>query len=143
MVLIDGDGMIFLDDFLRDGEKGGRRAAMKLQAALEDYIESEVTGIPHDSRIVCRIYANVRGLGDVLARTGAIEETGQFGDFVRGFTQQQALFDFVDVGPGKDRADEKLVGEYSISAAKTCTLTYCTFSVPREVLEGFMTSILT
>lgn len=60
---------------------------------------------------MCRIYANVRGLGEVLVRTGAIEELANFEDFVRGFTRGKVLFDFVDVGAGKDRADEKIIGE--------------------------------
>ncbi|CAO2655243.1 Nn.00g103070.m01.CDS01 [Neocucurbitaria sp. VM-36] len=113
MVLIDGDGMIFLDEFLREGEQGGRRAAAQLSAAIQNYIETEAD-IPLGARIVCRIYANVRGLGDVLVRTGAIEEIGQFQDFVRGFTRGKTLFDFIDVGGGKDRADEKIIESFKL-----------------------------
>jgi hypothetical protein len=65
---------------------------------------------------VCRIYANVRGLGDVLVRTGAIQEIGQFEDFMRGFTRGKTLFDFIDVGAGKDRADEKIIGESTLDS---------------------------
>jgi hypothetical protein len=101
----------FLDEFLRDGEHGGRRAAFQLHAAIQDYIEHEASDIPSHSRIVCRIYANVRGLGEVLVRTGAIQEVGYFEDFMRGFTRGKTLFDFIDVGAGKDRADEKIIGE--------------------------------
>jgi hypothetical protein len=57
------------------------------------------------------MYANVRGLADVLVRTGAIEDTGVFEDFMRGFTRGKTLFDFVDVGAGKDRADQKIIGK--------------------------------
>lgn len=111
MVLIDGDGMIFLDEFLREGEQGGRRAAAQLSAAVQNYMDAEAD-IPRGARVVCRIYANVRGLGDVLVRAGSIEDIGQFEDFVRGFTRGKTLFDFIDVGAGKDRADEKIIGEY-------------------------------
>lgn len=124
MVLIDGDGMIFLDEFLREGEQGGRRAAAQLSAAVYHYIEAE-SDIPHGSRVVCRIYANVRGLGEVLVRTGAIEQIGQFEDFVRGFTRGKTLFDFIDVGAGKDRADEKIIGEYMGPAGALGCLSYC------------------
>jgi hypothetical protein len=81
-----------------------------LYAAVQNYIEHEVNGIPPRSRIVCRIYANVRGLAEVLVRTGAIQEISDFEDFVRGFTRGKILFDFIDVGAGKDRADEKIIG---------------------------------
>lgn len=114
MILIDGDGMIFRDELLHQGELGGRRAAFELYAAVQAYIESETSDIPVSARIVCRIYANVRGLSDVLVRTGAVQEMGQFDEFVRGFTRSKTLFDFVDVGPGKDRADEKIVESFKL-----------------------------
>ena len=97
MVLI---GAQFTDDFLREGEAGGCRAAVQLHAAVQDYIETETTDVPFGCRIVCRMYANVRGLADVLVRTGVIEDTGVFEDFMRGFTRGKTLFDFVDVGSG-------------------------------------------
>jgi hypothetical protein len=60
--------------------------------------------IPSDVKIVARIYANV------CVRAGIADNITQVEDFVRGFTRGRTLFDFVDVGPGKDRADEKLIG---------------------------------
>jgi len=101
----------FSDDFLREGEQGGRRAAVKLFADIHEYIENECQDIPFGYRIVCRIYANVRGLGDVLVRRGIYEDIIEFEDFARGFTRGKTLFDFIDVGAGKDRADEKIIGE--------------------------------
>lgn len=90
---------------------GGRCAASQLYTAVHDWIENETKDVPLNARIICRIYANVRGLGDVLVKTGAIEHTGIFEDFVRGFTRAKTMFDFIDVGSGKDRADDKIIGE--------------------------------
>lgn len=112
VVLIDGDGMIFRSEFIREGEQGGRRAAARLQVAIASYIEQETKTIPTESRILCRVYANVRGLADVLVRTGVVDDVTLFEDFVRGFTRGKTLFDFVDVGPGKDRADDKVIGTF-------------------------------
>ncbi|KAH9877815.1 hypothetical protein J1614_003032 [Plenodomus biglobosus] len=114
IILIDGDGMIFRDKFLQHGEVGGHEAACQLYAAVQAYIESESSDIPPSTRIVCRIYANVRGLGDVLVRAGAVQDRGQFEDFVRGFTRSKTLFDFVDIGPGKDCADEKIIESFKL-----------------------------
>ncbi|KAH5423332.1 hypothetical protein HBI23_199180 [Parastagonospora nodorum] len=114
MVLVDGDGMIFEDQYLQQGEAGGRRAASQLYAAVQEYVETEVSDVPLGIRIVCRMYANVRGLGDVLVRKGIIEHIGLFEDFVRGFTRGKTLFDFVDVGTGKDRADEKIIESFKM-----------------------------
>lgn len=111
-VLIDGDGMIFTNEFLKKGHSGGKEAAAALYHALTAYIERETIDIPTTSRVLCRIYANVKGLGETLVRAGIIEETSVFEEFVRGFTNGRTLFDFVDVGPGKDRADDKIIGEF-------------------------------
>jgi hypothetical protein len=78
---------------------------------VQDWIENETEDVPLNARVVCRIYANVRGLADVLVRTGAIERTEVFEDFVRGFTRAKNMFDFIDVGSGKDRADGKIIGK--------------------------------
>ncbi|KAB2108869.1 hypothetical protein AG0111_0g2978 [Alternaria gaisen] len=110
LILIDGDGMIFCDKYLSDGEQGGRRAALDLSAAVQEYVDNECNDIPYGARIVCRIYANVRGLGDVLVRKGVYQDPSEFEKFVRGFTRGRTLFDFIDVGAGKDRADEKIIG---------------------------------
>ncbi|CAN9306498.1 unnamed protein product [Alternaria alternata] len=92
---------------------GGRRAALDLSAAVQEYVDNDCNDIPYGARIVCRIYANVRGLGDVLVRKGVYQDPSEFEKFVRGFTRGKTLFDFIDVGAGKDRADEKIIEECS------------------------------
>ncbi|KAF2438612.1 hypothetical protein P171DRAFT_398698 [Karstenula rhodostoma CBS 690.94] len=109
LILIDGDGMIFENRFLQKGWAGGKQAAAALYSTIVDYIERETRTIPPASRVVCRIYANVKGLAEVLVRVGILEEAAQFTEFVRGFTNGRTLFDFIDVGPGKDRADDKII----------------------------------
>ena len=101
--------MIFNNLFLSDGEKGGRQAAWLLKDAIKKWASQFQPDLPSDYRIVVRIYANVRGLADVLVRAGIIENIYQFEDFTRGFTRSHTLFDFVDVGSGKDRADAKII----------------------------------
>lgn len=140
VLLIDGDGMIFQKEFLRDGSAGGHRAAVsprhsaawrghkhyvwldftdsvlqtKLRKFAESYVDTEDKAIPVESRILCRIYASVKGLADVLVRSGAIEHAAVFEEFVQGFTRGDTLFDFIDVGPGKDRADDKIIENFKI-----------------------------
>jgi hypothetical protein len=58
------------------------------------------------------VYANVRGLADKLLRLGTIEALEDFEEFVQGFTRAKTMFDFIDVGAGKDRADEKIIGKF-------------------------------
>jgi hypothetical protein len=111
LLLIDGDGMIFHEHFLAKGEEGGRQAAQVLRQSADMYAREQVPELPKDTRIVARMYANVRGLADACARAGLVESPKLIEEFARGFTRGDTLFDFVDVGPGKDRADEKVSGK--------------------------------
>jgi hypothetical protein len=61
------------------------------------------------------VYADVRGLADKFVRLGTIEALEDFDEFVRGFTRAKTMFDFIDVGAGKDSADEKIIGKSSPS----------------------------
>lgn len=110
LVLIDGDGMIFDDHLLRKGEIGGKEAAAELWNGIKDHVHVRLPDIPSDCRIVTRIYANMKGLSEVCWKAGLVEKPSLVEDFYRGFTGSKILFDFIDVGPGKDRADEKITG---------------------------------
>ena len=103
--------MIFDDKFITNGEAGGREAAGILWTHL--MAQLEVLNLPSDAKIVTRIYANLKGLGEVCYRSGIITRPDVIEDFARGFTGSKQLFDFVDVGMGKDRADDKISGNYT------------------------------
>ena len=111
--LIDADGMIFEDEFVKEGETGGRKAASVLHTEILNYAQREmgIERIPKGTKIICRAYANVSGLANLLVQVGAAETEETVVQFVRGFTRGKILFDFVDVGPGKDRADDKIIGK--------------------------------
>lgn len=103
--------MIFEDEFIREGVIGGKRAAARLYNEIFGYVERETNNIPTTAKVICRVYANVKGLAEVLVKAGVADDVAQVEDFTRGFTTGRTLFDFIDVGPGKDRADEKIIGK--------------------------------
>lgn len=92
--------MIFDDRLIQNGEAGGREAAGLLWNAAMEHFQSD-TGLPSDIKIVTRIYANLKGLGDACKKSGIMSSSSSIEDFARGFTGSQKLFDFVDVGVGK------------------------------------------
>ncbi|KAK4541043.1 hypothetical protein LTR36_008412 [Oleoguttula mirabilis] len=114
LVLIDGDGMIFNNNFLRDGETGGRQAAAVLHDAVQKWSVEAVIETPPDVKVVVRVYANLGGLADVCTKAGLISSPNQLAEFARGFTRGKTLFDFVDVGAGKDRADGKIAETFKL-----------------------------
>ena len=118
-MLIDGDGMIFDDRLVQNGEAGGREAAALLWNAVMDHFQTD-TNLPSDVRIVTRIYANLKGLGDACRKSGILSTSSMIEDFARGFTGSRQLFDFVDVGVGKPNF--RAVSFYT----RTCTC----FAIP-------------
>ncbi|RGP73552.1 c-x8-c-x5-c-x3-h zinc finger [Fusarium sporotrichioides] len=105
LILIDGDGLLFDDSFTKEGLEGGKNAARALRTAVAQLCSHERTG---SLEIICRVVANVHGLGKALSNEGCIESPNQFRDFTQGFTQARSSFDFLDVGFGKERADAKI-----------------------------------
>ncbi|KAF7187199.1 hypothetical protein HII31_11454 [Pseudocercospora fuligena] len=111
MILIDGDSMIFNTDLLRLGEDGGKKAARQLKLAAAKYLAS-LEGMPKELRIAARLYTNVSGLAQTCVRAGLVSSVTIVEDFFRGFTYGDDLFDFIDVGYGKDRADGKIIANF-------------------------------
>lgn len=111
LVLIDGDGMIFQNAFLRLGESGGRQAADLLKKSVDQWARANLVQCPSDFRIVARVFANAKGLAETCRRAGIVSSPEIVEDFLRGFTTSHDHFNFVDVGPGKDRADVKMNGK--------------------------------
>ena len=92
--------MIFDERLIQNGEAGGREAAGLLWNAVMDHFSAD-PALPSDFKVVTRIYANLKGLGDVCKKSGILSSSSTIEDFARGFTGSKQLFDFVDVGIGK------------------------------------------
>ena len=102
--------MIFEDALIREGEEGGKKAAGHLWTAVREHVRNNVPDLSSEYKIVTRLYANLKGLSETCRRAGIINDASKLDEFARGFTGSKQLFDFVDVGLGKDRADEKING---------------------------------
>ena len=108
VVLVDGDGYNFPDDLIREGLKGGRKAAQHLESETQSYLK-RAYGI-NQLKIIVRIFINLDGLSNMYQGLGIIKDTYDFRHFMIGFVQTQGLFDLIDVGQGKQRADYKMKG---------------------------------
>lgn len=64
--------------------------------------------------ILVKAFANLGGLGVALQRSRRLSDKDQLKAFAAGFSSRQAFFDFVDVGPGKERADLKVRGKHIV-----------------------------
>ncbi|KAL3960166.1 hypothetical protein ACCO45_005283 [Purpureocillium lilacinum] len=104
LVMIDGDGLIFREQWTRQGFEGGKKAAQALREAIAEQCGERAD----DIEIVCKVVANRAGLGKTLSRAGGLESCADIRDFAAGFTNAYASFDFVDVGTTPGAASSKL-----------------------------------
>jgi hypothetical protein len=117
--LIDGDGAIFSNDLIADGQSGGHLAAKMLSEATGQYLHAHC-GI-NQYQLWVYVFLNKRGLLDAFAKAGFGSLKAKFEDFIVGFNQAAERFLMVDVGSGKEAADAKLKGTPLSSDGARCT----------------------
>ncbi|KAI0888006.1 uncharacterized protein GGS22DRAFT_154795 [Annulohypoxylon maeteangense] len=107
VVLIDGDGAKFADEYLRDPVAGAERAAIKLKQAVRESLRDTGADL-EDIPILVRVYANLMDLSKSLRLSRVIDYDDDMRLFAERFTNSRAEFDFVNVGKGKENADSKI-----------------------------------
>ncbi|KKK25468.1 hypothetical protein ARAM_006009 [Aspergillus rambellii] len=107
IVLLDGDGIIFQEEFLQLGERGGQKAAKALYSAIEAYIAASFSSIV-SPKIMAKMFVNMKALCESCVRGGITTDPSVLDEFARGFNGSFPLFDLVDVGVGKDAAHDKI-----------------------------------
>ncbi|KAI0130637.1 hypothetical protein F4814DRAFT_456666 [Daldinia grandis] len=106
VVLIDGDGLIFKDNFVKKGIEGGKMAANELLKAInEKFNSTDASSVT----VMINVFANVTGLSKAMKRDGSFTNSNALHDFVMGFNQANVSSTFVDVGIGKELADAKIL----------------------------------
>ncbi|KOS37219.1 hypothetical protein ACN38_g11995 [Penicillium nordicum] len=107
VLLLDGEGIIFKDEFLQLGEQGGRNAAKQLWKSLQGYVTTILSTLT-EPKIMTKIYLNVKGLMETYIRGGIALESSTISEFIRGFNESASFFEIVDVGTGKNKAHDKI-----------------------------------
>ncbi|KAK5631413.1 hypothetical protein RRF57_007127 [Xylaria bambusicola] len=106
LVVVDGDGYIFRDEFLTQGAEGGSKAAQHLNNVLKKSLQGK--GLEHCD-IMIRIYANLANLSRTLSKHNlATPDKRSLAPFFANFNRSYGLTDFVDAGELKENADFKI-----------------------------------
>ncbi|KAI8630776.1 hypothetical protein F5Y19DRAFT_33644 [Xylariaceae sp. FL1651] len=114
LVLVDGDGYIFNEDFFLAGAEGGSRVAQQLNETVKASLKRKDLD---NCEIVVRIYANLTNLSKIFSKYGlAGPEKRSLAPFVGNFNRSYDLTDFVDAGELKEGADFKLRGLFRLYA---------------------------
>ena len=113
IVLIDGDGYIFRKAFFKAiAVAGGSKAANDLYTEVLNNLKAteQLPGITQDCDVLVNVYAHKAGLARTLAAADFLARPSDIDQFFCSFSQSRSLFQFIDCGPGKERADAKLRG---------------------------------
>ncbi|KAJ6145571.1 hypothetical protein N7470_009466 [Penicillium chermesinum] len=108
VVLVDGDGAIFHDDFLSKPREGATDASRKLTQAVRDSLKDERLIDSENITILVRIFANMNDLARTLHLSRVISGRSDLSTFAEQFTTSRGEYDFINVGPGKENADSKM-----------------------------------
>lgn len=112
VALVDGDGYQFNRMFYTNaGESGGAQAAHTLYTEIQNYLRDNDMDFNGDIEVMAIIYFNKQVPTRALYDADIIQRPTQFDEFMWSFTSSHSLFQTVDCGPGKERADAKLRGE--------------------------------
>ncbi|KAJ5247328.1 hypothetical protein N7468_002311 [Penicillium chermesinum] len=112
VVLVDGDGAIFHDDFLSKPREGATDASRKLTQAVRDSLKDERLIDSENITILVRIFANMNDLARTLHLSRVISGRSDLSTFAEQFTTSRGEYDFINVGPGKENADSKMRGNF-------------------------------
>lgn len=97
MVLIDGNGAIFLDELFEDPKRGAREAAERLIEAVKVSLGS--MSMNNDIQILVNVYANVQNLAKTLFDAGVLSYgSNDFHRFTQYFNDSDLGFNFINVG---------------------------------------------
>lgn len=110
-MLIDADGYIFNEKWLKDYESGGIEAAYGLRTEVLRYLQrQDGLNLPAEYDIMVNMYASQKALAKKIAEAGLVPDISAFENFVCKLNQSQPLFLWADCGPGKERVDAKIRG---------------------------------
>lgn len=106
-----------LYSFTRSSSIGMRQAAETLPMSCTLDTKNHVKELKLDAEntdTTVRAYAYLKSLRSACVKNGKMKESSSMNLFAHGFNQRQATFDLVDVGPGRERADNKVRGTFTL-----------------------------
>ncbi|CCM04847.1 uncharacterized protein FIBRA_07040 [Fibroporia radiculosa] len=108
LCVVDGDANVFSSTLIAKGQQGGREAAQELTKGIAEHLSQE--GVQAFGRLSfwVTVYYNKRSLLSMLQSEGVCSAE-QFEAFMSGLSQASLRFLLVDVGPGKDGAEAKIL----------------------------------
>ncbi len=112
--------MQFVDELINECEAGGQEAAQRLRSSALEYVRSKIPDVGYEVEFVVQIYGNLKGLTKACCDAGIIHQREDLDRFIRGFNMNNALFNIIDAGNGKECSDSKIRGSSPRSDHDEC-----------------------
>lgn len=125
----------FQKKFLDNNEDGGKEAADEMLARIKEYAKSLELDVDNMD-IMVQAYANFEGLGKACIRRVKMKVNADLSSFASGLMKRHGLFKFVDVGPGKEEADERI--RRMKSSCSPSLNNRLTIAPPTEALDSYI-----
>ncbi|KAH7021115.1 uncharacterized protein B0I36DRAFT_367558 [Microdochium trichocladiopsis] len=109
VLLLDGNGLLFKEDYVKLGREGGAQAAIDLR----NVIAAQCNDTTGEIKVITKIYVDAVGLSRLLRSCGSASSAGCVREFMLGFSQAETSFDFIDVGDHGDQVRLKLTDSAS------------------------------
>lgn len=107
LVLIDGDAYRWSVQHFRGGND---RAGALASQAIQNEVQVSLSQASNQFQIVARVFCNFVDNSAMQKRPDGKSGRDRMGLFAKSFTESMPLFDFIDAGGGKERADSKIHG---------------------------------
>ena len=108
MILIDGNGYLFHEHYVRLGVQGGEVAAHLLREKIHHYFDENDFPGQGNWELKIRILLNVEKLSKAMRDVGYISDSESLALFFRGFTRVEKLFDMIDISYDNHGAKHKI-----------------------------------
>jgi hypothetical protein len=98
---------------------GGSEAASRLYHEIRNHVASLYTN-SGNWPVMVQVYLSLDKLSEKLHRVGLLRSPVDLRFFAQRFSVNQPLFNIIDVGQGKERADHKIKGACLIQLTLIC-----------------------
>ena len=107
VVLINGNENMLMEEHVKGGAEGGKKAARRFHDHLMEYLTQKRV-FENDWRLIIKFYASMSNLGTAYIRSGVIHDIGTWRRFIGGFNDAYDFCYFVDAGDDEATAQSKI-----------------------------------
>ncbi|KAK5937151.1 hypothetical protein PMZ80_010692 [Knufia obscura] len=113
VVLIEGEENMLMEEHIKEGVEGGKKAATKFYDHLMEYLTQRKV-FENDWRLIIKFYASMSNFGTSYIKSGVVDDIGTWRRFIDGFNDAFEFCYFVDAGDNQATAESKMQSQLEL-----------------------------